>query len=107
MCVCVSVSLCVSPSLTLIPPCPLLHTRTGTSFQAAVNDFKVKYVGAFAELSECKAPEEEEQSLEHTGIFNDYCEMLDSLLTDNVISCKGKECVSHNVPLPTSPTSLV
>ena len=43
----------------------------------------------FTSLSECKSPESEEQSLEHTEIFDKYSNLLDSLLTEQFISKYG------------------
>jgi hypothetical protein len=60
-----------------------------THFQNALNDFKVKHVDIFSDLSESKSPEDEEQSLECTSVFNQYNELLDSLLTEQFITKHG------------------
>lgn len=54
-------------------------------FQDAVKEFQLKHCKLFEDLSECKRPEEEEQSLEFTALFEDYNTLLDDLLTEKFL----------------------
>jgi hypothetical protein len=54
-------------------------------FQDTIKEFQLKHCNVFEDLSESKHPEDEEQSLEFTSLFEDYNSLLDDLLTNQFL----------------------
>ena len=61
----------------------------GGSFQTTIREFKCKHADKFLDLAESKSPNEEEQDLEYTTIFNEYNELIDYQLTEEFLKKNG------------------